>query len=310
MSELPEVSVVIITRDRVEPLKRCVESILASRYRGLQLVILDNGTEESAEAFRPFLDRMRSEIDLVYRRAAPSGFAEMRREAVSWARGELIVSIDDDCVAEAGAVSHIVERFRSDETIGIVGGHIENVGFSGADRFKGRGRIGINGRYETVEDPAEAQVFGSANKSIRRTAYEQVGGYDPFFSSGMEEADLALSVSRAGYSVVYDPRIRITHYHTPSRFRRRWENLNVMRLYLYFKHFMPDGIGSWLRFLRRECALFLADLSRLGIRRRVESGAGGYLRAAALVALDLLKILLARLLIPYLALRAKKASRA
>jgi GT2 family glycosyltransferase len=311
MGESPEVSVVIITRDRVEPLKRCVESILASRYRrGLQLVILDNGTEQSAEALRPFLDRVRSEIDLVYRRAAPSGFAAMRRETVALARGELIVSIDDDCVAEAGAIDHIVERFRSDENIGIVGGHIENVGFSGADRFKGRGRIGINGRYETVEDPAEAQIFGSANKSIRRAAYERVGGYDPFFSSGMEEADLALSVSRAGYSVAYEPRIRITHYHHPSRFRGRWENLNVMRLYLFFKHFMPSGLSGWLRFLRRECALFLADLSRLSIRQRVEAGARGYPRAAALVALDLLKILLARLLIPYLAVRAQRASRA
>jgi GT2 family glycosyltransferase len=301
--------VVIITRDRVQPLKRCVESILANRRDSLQLVILDNGSQESAEALRSFIDDLGSRVDLAYVRSAPSGFAEMRRQAVGLARGEFIMSIDDDCVAGDSAISHIVERFRSDDTIGIVGGDIENVGFSGADRFKGRGRIGVNGRYVTVLDPGEAQVFGSANKSIRRAVYERVGGYDPFFSSGMEEADLALNVSRLGYRVVYEPRVQITHHHHPSRFRGRWENLNVMRLYLFFKHFMPQEAGGWLGFLRREGGLLLEDISRLSVARRVEAGAGGYLRASALVALDLLKIALARMAIPYLILSARRMRR-
>jgi len=309
MGEAPEVSVVIITRDRVEPLKSCVESIVANGGDRLQLVILDNGSEASAEGLRPFLDGVGKRIDLIYSRSAPSGFAEMRRQAVGLARGEFIMSIDDDCVADADAIAHIVERFRSDDTIGIIGGDIENVGFSGADRFKGRGRIGINGRYETVQDPAQAEIFGSANKSIRRTVYERVGGYDPFFSSGMEEADLALSVSGMGYRVVYEPRVRITHKHHPSRFRGRWENLNVMRLYLFFKHFMPRGAGGWLGFLGRECRLTLQDLAKLSVARRVEAGAGGWLRASALVALDMLKIVLARLEIPYLVLRARRVRR-
>ena len=112
MSESPEVSVVIITRDRVEPLKHCVESILANRRGSLQLVILDNGSEASAKRLRPFLDGVGQRVDLTYRRSAPSGFAEMRREAVGLARGEFIMSIDDDCVADSGAISHIVKRFR------------------------------------------------------------------------------------------------------------------------------------------------------------------------------------------------------
>jgi GT2 family glycosyltransferase len=305
VGDLPEVSVVIITRDRVEPLKSCVRSILDNGFDRLELVILDNGSEESAAALRPFLDEAGRKVTLTYRRTAPSGFAAMRNEAVGLARGEFIVSIDDDCVLGEGAISRIVERFRADDSIGIVGGNIENVGFSGADRFKGRGRIGINGRYETVEDPAEAEVFGSANKSIRRAAYEQAGGYDPFFSSGMEEADLALGVRRAGFSVVHEPGVRVTHRHHPSRFRGRWENLNAMRLYLFFKHFMPAGAAGWLRFVRREGRLFLDDLSKLSVARRVEAGAGGHAYAAALVALDFVKITLARLAIPYLALRAR-----
>jgi GT2 family glycosyltransferase len=304
VSDAPAVSVVIITRNRVEPFGNCIRSILDNGYDDLELVILDNGSDESAASLSTLLGEAGERVRLTYRRTAPSGFAAMRREAVGLARGEFIVSIDDDCVLGENAIAFIVERFRSDSSIGIVGGNIENVGFSGADRYKGRGRIGINGRYEPVEDPADAEVFGSANKSIRRSVYDMVGGYDPFFASGMEEADLALSVKRAGFDVVYEPRVRITHYHSPGRFRGRWANLNVVRLYLFFKHFMPSGAAGWLGFLRREWLLLLDDISKLSLSARVEAGAGGYLYASLLVAHDLLKIIIARAAIPYLAFRA------
>ncbi len=307
-----KVSVVVVTRDRVESLKRCLGSILANRCEDLQLVILDNGSERSHEELRPFLEELRDSVELAYVQRPPAGFAELRREAVGMATGEIIVSIDDDCVADESAIASIVERFETDESIGIVGGAIENVGFEGIDRFKGRGVIGVNGRYEPVEDPGRAEVFGSANKSMRREAYERAGGYDPFFSAGLEEADLALSIKRLGYGVVHEPAARIVHHHVPGRFRPLWSNLEVMRLYLFFKHFMPRGGGEWRLFFGRELRLLVGDLRRISIARRREALAAAgrrstalHLRAVALAVIDLLKILWARLLIPYLALRAR-----
>lgn len=302
-----KVSVVIITRDREEALRRCVDSILANRRADLQLVILDNGSQRPS-----FLEELRESVDLTYVRRAPAGFAELRREAVGHASGDIIVSIDDDCVAEESAIDRIVERFEGDESIGIVGGTVENVGFEGVDRFKGRGVIGVNGRYEPVEDPGRAEIFGSANKSIRKEAYECAGGYDPFFSAGMEEADLTLSIRRLGYAVVHEPAVRIVHHHVPGRFRSPWANIEVMRLYLFFKHFMPGGGAEWRLFLGREIRLLLDDLRGISVTRRRRALAaagrgrlGSHLRAAALVTVDLLKHLWARLLIPYLILRVR-----
>jgi GT2 family glycosyltransferase len=304
--------VVAVSLKKVESLKRCIDSILANRREGLQLVILDNGSQSSHEALRPFLEELRDSVELAYVRRPPAGFAELRRAAVGMAEGEVIVSIDDDCVADESAIARIVERFKDDDSIGVVGGTIENVGFEGIDRFKGRGVIGVNGRYEPVEDSRRAEIFGSANKSMRMEAYERAGGYDPFFSAGMEEADLALSIKRLGYRIVHEPAVRITHHHVPGRFRSLWGNLEMMRLYLYFKHFMPRGGVQWRLFLGREWRLFLGDLRDISITRRREALAAAgrrrpalHLRAAALAAIDLLKLLWARLLIPYLVLRAR-----
>lgn len=254
------------------------------------------------------------------------GFASMRQAAIECSGGELIMSIDDDCTAAEGAIRHMVERFASDRTIGIVGGHIINIGFSRGGAFKGRGRIVVNGAYEQVCSIEDAEVFGSANMSIRREAFDVVGGYDLFFSGGMEEADLTLSIRSKGYRVVYDPGVRIKHFHSPSKFRSRWRNLDVMRLYLFFKHRMPGSLKEWGQFLGREFALAVRDSAtilrqaRSGEQAAHDAETGDRLDLARVVkrnASSLVhlvsghsKMVLARLAIPYLIIRACAAHKA
>jgi GT2 family glycosyltransferase len=314
----PLVSVIIVTRDREQELRRCVESILNSAYQNIEVVIFDNSSRTSRKKTREFLSSVGFERELRYIESAPRGFAEMRQMAVHNSRGDIIVSIDDDCVAGKDAISEVVRRFSSDERIGIVGGNINNIGFEGDDVFKGRGRIGVNGRYEVVRDARDAQVFGSANMSMRRKAFDEAGGYDLFFSGGFEEADLTLSIRSKGYEVVYEPRVRITHYHSASRFRSRWRNMDVYRLYLFFKHFMPESMEEWVTFSASELQMLIADLDRLVFepmtrfrKRRVEDHAAsngnrssGYLRAGCRLLIELSKVTIARLMIPYLMCKA------
>ncbi len=44
-------------------------------------------------------------------------------------------------------LERVVRRFQSEPDVGMIGGRLENIGFEGAERYKGRGRPGINGRY-------------------------------------------------------------------------------------------------------------------------------------------------------------------
>lgn len=317
----PLVSVIIITRNREQELQRCVESIVNSTYENIKVVIYDNSSRTSRKETREFLSSLGFEGELRYIESTPRGFAEMRQIAVDNSDGDIIMSIDDDCVAGKDAISQVVRCFTSNQRIGIVGGNITNIGFKGDDVFKGRGRIGTNGKYQVVQDPAKAEVFGSANMSVRRKAFEEVGGYDLFFSGGFEEADLTLRIKRKGYEVVYEPEVRISHFHSPSRFRSRWRNMDVYRLYLFFKHFMPKGIEEWIRFSASEWQMLTADVDRVVAKpmtrfckRRVEDHAAsggdrsvGYLRAGCRVLIELSKVTIARMMIPCLIYKAYSA---
>ncbi len=246
----------------------------------------------------------------------------MREIAVNNSKGQIIMSIDDDCVADRGAISQIVKCFMADETIGIVGGNITNVGFKGNERFKGRGKIGVNGNYEIAKDLREADVFGSANMSIRKKVFDEVGGYDLFFRGGLEEADLCLSVKRKGYRVVYEPSVKIDHYHSHFRFRSRWKNVNILRLYLFFKHFMPRTITDWMKFLKLEMKILVAEIKplmrqsvfRAGKRnvekhpntKHVKRSLFHYPRKLYRKCRQLFNILIPRIIIPYLIHKARK----
>ncbi len=304
----PLVSTVVLTRDRPDSLRRCLGSLRANGYRPLEIVVIDNGSEDERSANREWLARWGDDPAVKHVECAPDGFAALRQRSYDHASGEFVVSIDDDCEAAEDMLEAVVRRFESDPRVGMIGGQIENIGFEGADRFKGRGRLGVNGRYEAVEDPRRAEVFGSANQSVRRRAFDQVGGYDPYFSDGMEEADLALSLRSAGWKIVHDPAVRVRHYHQPERFRGRWRNLHRMRLYLFLKHRRPRG-RAWLRFALDESNLFARELAALWPGRPAGRSGAPFkriFRPLAWFGIELWKLFFARLSIPWICWRASR----
>ncbi len=319
----PLFSVIIITRNREEELQRCVQSILNDTYKNIEIVILDNGSSVSRTRNKEFLAslRMRDSIKIKYIESAPKGFAELRQMATNNSKGEIIMNIDDDCIAVKDAISQTVKRFMSDDKIGIVGGNITNVGFEHNSRFKGRGKIGVNGRYEVVQNIEDAEVFGSANMSIKREAFYRVGGYDLYFFDGLEEADLTLSVRKRGYKVVYEPTVKIAHFNSPCRYRSRYHNPDIRRLYLFLKHFMPRNTKEWFKFFTLEFKLLIEDMGKSvlqlihklkekKVRDNVENKNGNrflrYLKTGCSISMRLFKIVISRLFIPYLIFRACK----
>jgi len=316
----PLVSVVIITRNRAKGLRRCIKSILNNTYKDIELVIFDNSSPEPMKRNEEFLSSLEFE-NIKYIKSSPKGFAEMRQIAIENSEGEIIMSIDDDCVAEKDAIVQMVRCFMSDGSIGIVGANKTNIGFTGKNKLKGRAKIGVNGRYELVQDPQDAEIFGNDSMSIRREAFDKVGGYDPFFSGGLEEADLTLSIKEEGYKIVYEPSVKITHFYTPTRFRPPGRNMEMHRLYLFFKHYMPSNITDWVKFFSSELKLLVQDINRLipksvSGKRSTEAHTNvyrngrnffEYLKVSYSIFRKLSKLIIARMVIPYLIYRACKA---
>lgn len=204
--------------------------------------------------------------------------------------GDYLGNIDADVTFAPDFFARLIAKMDAAPDIGVGGGFIYNT----------------DDGVERRPYFANPDVVGGPVQVFRRAVYEEIGGYDPFFSSGRAEIDLAMSFRGAGYRVGYEPEAVVEHHHEAVSLRhgRLFRGHQLMRLYFFFKHLRPRGAREWLRFAGRELRLTLLDLRRalraLGsalLRRR-------WLRLRG-AAVELFNLVSARLAIPWLLWRAR-----
>lgn len=304
MSQLrPVASVVVITRNRCESLRRTLAGIARLNHPSYEVIVVDNAsTDDTREVVHTARARY------VFS-AAGNGISRTRQIGVEEARAEVVAMCDDDCVPEPDWLTYMLERFTGNEELALVGGRVINVGFPGRRQFKGTTRpAGPNGIMEFVEEPADAEYFGNLNMALRRSAVMEVGGYDPFLKAGREELDLAASLRQAGYSTAYEGAAVVTHYFTGVNFKRGRViyGAHLMRLYFHFKHNPPVGIVRWWRFLIDELVLLRRDVVR-AVRMSASVVGRGQIRRLPEVGVEWVNLVSARALLGWVWVRARQA---
>ncbi|MCS7231654.1 MAG: glycosyltransferase [Elusimicrobiota bacterium] len=251
----PIVSIVILTRDRYNLLKKCISSIKDSTYKDFEVILIDNGSIDNTK----YITKEFQELNIRYFFTKIKKLSRLRQYGIEQAKGRYVIMIDDDCVLDPKYIELVVKRFEEDENIAIIGGNLINIGFDKGSLNKGKGKIGINCKYETVTKINLAEVFGSACMSIRKEVFEEVGGYD-LYCDFMEEVDLTLKVKNRGYKICFEPNAIIKHYKSEIYYRPLFNSPNKIRLYLFFKYFTPKTIKEWFSFFYNEFYLLGYDI--------------------------------------------------
>lgn len=91
--ELPLVSVVITTHNRKKRLLRAIESVLAQTYPNIELIVVDDASDDGTE------EQCASSRDFRYVRIHPdesNGACRARNKGLECAQGDLIAFLDDD----------------------------------------------------------------------------------------------------------------------------------------------------------------------------------------------------------------------
>jgi len=86
---------------------------------------------------------------------------------------------------------------------------------------------------------------------VRRSVFEEVGGFDESFAVAFNDVDFCIRVSQAGYRNVYTPHAELTHYESVSR--------GLSGYYRDYQHFLR----RWGELLRAGDPSYNANLGRL-----------------------------------------------
>jgi GT2 family glycosyltransferase len=225
------VSIIIPTRDHGDDVERCLRSLFdRSTYPDFEVILLDNGTEDEAslDIFARWLEREPERLKVV-RYDVPFNFSKINNYAASAASGTYFLFLNNDTeVVAPDWIEAMVEQAQR-PSIGAVGakllyddGTVQHagviIGLGGvaghSHKYQPGGEPGYFGAVQTVNN---FSAVTAACLMVRRSVFEEVGGFDEALAIAFNDVDLCLRIQAAGYYNVYLPHVVLYHHESKSR---------------------------------------------------------------------------------------------
>jgi len=227
--QLPKVSIIIPTKDKLDLLRMAVESILdKTDYPNMELIIVDNQSK-SPETLA-YLDALQSASCVrVLRYDAPYNFSAINNWAAQKATGDIIALLNNDIEvitpswlkemvshalrSEIGAVGAML--YYPNDTIQHAGILLGLDGPAGhAHRDLPRGALGYFGRARLLQN---FSAVTAACIVMRRVVFEEVGGLDEEnLAIAYNDVDLCLRIQEKGYRILWTPYAELYHHESAS----------------------------------------------------------------------------------------------
>lgn len=209
----PQISVVVITRDRARSLQRCLAGLTVQTRPPEELIVVDSSEDNASKRVTEDFPSVRYVGFPTGRRGMPAA----RNAGIRIARGDVVAFLDDDCEPSEGWLERLAEAYSDPSVQGVGGKVVDLVVTLGRVR-----RFLASGEPWTEADdsnprPAEVDFLQGGNMSFRRDVLLAVGAFDQAYtgSNFREETDLCFRLRRLGCRLIYVPEAVVTHHRVP-----------------------------------------------------------------------------------------------
>ncbi|MBJ7348834.1 MAG: glycosyltransferase, partial [Thermoleophilaceae bacterium] len=180
----PLVSIVIPYFGSSRFIAQSVESVFAQEYRPIELLVVNDGSFDAADAV---LEQLQSDYPLRVLSTVNAGQSAARNFGARHTTGEFLLFLDSDNTIEAGFITRAIAALTLDPEMAYVGGCLrfvndENVPTFEPDGYRPIGNFSSSGATGT-------NIAGDTFAVIRRSSFEAVSGFDKYFM-GSEDLDL------------------------------------------------------------------------------------------------------------------------
>jgi glycosyltransferase involved in cell wall biosynthesis/GT2 family glycosyltransferase len=255
---MPTLSVLIATYNRAELLDRTLRSLLdGGTEQPDEIVVVNGGRDRTAEVVAGYI-AAGAPVRLI--EVVNVGLSNSQNAGYPRCRGDIVATLDDDVVVAPDWVRRVKAAHAAYPQAGGIGGRTLNEFPAAlAARFEQAHSFDVRGAAEV----RAVRTVAGVNMSYKRVVMEQVGPFDESLPSGMD-VDYNWRVARAGYPILYDPSITLTHHNRTSlrgvlrqqfwygrgflRTRRKWPDLPSRT---------PRGLWGWRNWVKM--GLFVLD---------------------------------------------------
>jgi len=175
------------------------------------------------------------------------GLSAARNIGGKAATGEIFVYTDDDCIAERDWLKWIAIQFR-DPKVGCAGG--PNIPPPPENAKQARIAAAPGGPAHVLLSDSRAEHLPGCNLAVRRSVFDEVGGFDEQFWTAGDDVDFCWRVTDAGYELSFHAAAFIWHYRRFSAstyFRQQigYGKAEAMLMPIHRERFRTFGGAEW-----------------------------------------------------------------
>jgi len=207
-TEFPRVSVVVPAYNEEQVIGRCLDSLVAQTIDALEIIVVDDGSDDRT----PVIAGSRGVSVL---RVPHGGPALAKNLGAAEARGDVVVFVDADLVAEPNALERLTRPILAGATVGTFTRDISvaNPENPWADCWTLNRGANAGEHFKTLPPPRWANF-----RAVAREPFLEAGGYDDVGYG--EDMTLAPKLRTLADAV---PGARFRHHH-PDSLGEVWEN--------------------------------------------------------------------------------------
>jgi len=255
-------------------LKNCIGSLNRSTgVKDLEIIVVDNAsTDGSCEMLREDFPKVRCIENTVN-----VGFSKANNQGVAMAGGTHILILNPDTLIAEDTLKNVLQISEMKQDMGVLGVRF----IDGSGRFlpeskrnfpnlmaAGLKLLGISRKYYARHiaetETAAVDILSGAFMFMKKSVYDQIGGFDEDFFMYGEDIDLSYRISQAGYTNYYFGGAILLHYKGESTLKNaaHYENFyGAMKLF-YQKHLDREPISERLIGLIVNAAIRIKTLGK------------------------------------------------
>ncbi|MGC2857433.1 tetratricopeptide repeat protein [Novispirillum sp. DQ9] len=211
----PDISVVLVLYNQAGLSLQTLVALADQTGVAFETIIVDNASQDETAELLARVDGA-----TILRNTENVGFLLAANQGAAEARGRHVLFLNNDAFLHRDALAAALRRLDGDPAIGVVGGRIALVDGTlqeagcivfndGSAAGYGRGKHPDQPEFRFARD---ADFVSGAFLLIPRTLWQALGGFDTALAPAYyEDVDLCLRVRQAGFRVVYDPAVLLTH---------------------------------------------------------------------------------------------------
>jgi GT2 family glycosyltransferase len=230
LGSAPNIDIIIPTRDRIDLMRMCVNSILErSSYKNYCITIVDNGSveDETLNQFRAWTER-EPRIKIL-RDDSPFNYSRLNNQAVWKSEADLVCLLNNDIEIITPDWLEEMAGIAMRKDIGCVGARLwyPNDTLQHGGVILGVGGIaGHSHKYWHKGDPGyfgravSLQALSAVTAAclmIKKDIYQQVNGLDENMKVAFNDVDFCLRVREQGFRNVWTPFAEMYHHESASR---------------------------------------------------------------------------------------------